>query len=97
MALALQAFPYARSEGRGTAFKAGVGSREVALATWWAVLMLAGLHLRWLWLLVVVWVAAMALGRWMAGRLGGLTGDSYGAICELVTALTLVLLSGRFA
>ena len=40
-------------------------------------------------MLVAATMAALALGRWIAGLLGGLTGDGYGAVCEVagVTAL----------
>ncbi len=44
---------------------------------------------------VVVLVVSYLLGRWMVGSLGGLTGDTYGALSEVgevVVLLTLVAL-----
>ena len=94
-------FPYARREGLGRAFKDGMrtghvllgGACAVAAATW--LLGAAGLGL----------VAATAGGVWVVGRLlaarlGGLTGDTYGSLCELVEAGTWLalgsaLLAGR--
>jgi hypothetical protein len=43
MALDVWAFPYARVEGQGTAFKAGLSRRHVVMATAWAGLVAAGL------------------------------------------------------
>ena len=46
------------------------------MATAWAGLVAAGLAPRALWLLPAIGLLALALGRWIHGRLGGLTGDS---------------------
>jgi len=97
MALCVWAFPYARTEGRGTAFKAGLRGHHTAMATAWAVLAVIVLDTRSLMLLPVVGLLALALGRWIRAKLGGLTGDSYGAVNELVTAATFVVLSGRWS
>jgi adenosylcobinamide-GDP ribazoletransferase len=86
-------FPYARPEGMGRAFKASIKRRHVvvagalALGAAGAVVGAGG---------IVVWLAASAAallaGRWVTSRLGGVTGDVYGAICELVEAGVLVAL-----
>ena len=36
-------------------------------------------------------VAALGLGRWMSGLLGGMTGDAYGAVNELCEVVVLIL------
>jgi len=82
-------FPPARKEGVGCLFK-GCGWRELALATAmalgcallllgpWGLAVLGGLGL------------AVALMAWALTRaLGGLTGDTYGALCEVSEVLTL--------
>lgn len=85
------AFPYARPEGLGTAFKAGVTWRAIAVATVlaaalaWAALGPVGLALLGL-AAALAWPAA----RSMVGKLGGLTGDCYGALNE-VTEVGLLL------
>ena len=37
-------------------------------------------------------VVVVLAGQWVAGRLGGLSGDIYGAICEIVETGALVTL-----
>jgi len=91
-------FPYARPEGSGRAFKDAVRPIHVAvaglivglaalLAAGWAGLALAALAT----------VLALLVGRWCAGRLGGLTGDTYGASCELVEMTTWLILGLHLA
>jgi adenosylcobinamide-GDP ribazoletransferase len=80
---AIAFFPYARAEGLGRAFSGQAGAWQVVGATVTAIAVLAGLGGRLilpaLAALVVVLLLAVALGR----RLGGLTGDAYGAAIEL--------------
>ena len=103
MVLALRVFPSARAAGLGTAFRQIVISTVIS----WR-LILAGVTALIVALLVgglvglVVWVVATAvavgLGAWMTRRLGGLTGDTYGAIeevTEVVALLVLVILQTR--
>ena len=85
-------FPYAREEGMGTAFQAGASWRQVAfgLATAAAA---SGLFLgaAGLALLAAAVVVSLGLGRWIAGMLGGMTGDTYGAVNEVVEVAVLLL------
>jgi adenosylcobinamide-GDP ribazoletransferase len=86
-------FPLARPDGMAAHFRAGLSRRELAWAalTVAAVCGLAG----WVGLLAFVAAAitACAFGRWAVSRLGGVTGDVYGATCELVECVVLVLVS----
>ena len=91
MVLVLVAFPYVRSQGLGSPFHQG--------GAWWptagaAVTAVAGAVLLGgiggAGLLAGVSVLAWLLGWVMAGRLGGLTGDTYGATNELTEVLVLV-------
>ena len=84
MVVALEAFPYVRGDGLGSPFHQG-GSR---LATFIAVLIavlasavLGGIG--GIGLLLGASVLAWFLGKVMSNMLGGLTGDSYGAINEV--------------
>ncbi len=76
-------FPYVRAEGLGKAFHAGASLREAG----WATAFIAALG--WccgracLIPMTVAVAAALAFGVWMQRRLGGLTGDVYGAAIEL--------------
>jgi adenosylcobinamide-GDP ribazoletransferase len=95
MVMAALHFPLARDEGMAFHFCQGAGRREVFLATLTTVFVcvFAG----------AVGVAAffasvlvmLTFARWASARLGGLTGDVYGAIVELVETITLVV--GAFA
>jgi len=92
MTYALVAYPYARQgPGLGGLVKQGAGRRELAVASACA---LGATLAAWHWLglaaLPATWAFTAAVARWIMGRIPGLTGDTYGAICELVEAAWLV-------
>lgn len=90
---AIGLFRYARDSGTGTAFKAQVGRGMILAATLVTLLlsaMLAGFS--GLALMGSVWLLLLAIAGLLAYRLGGLTGDGYGAINEVTEVLSLVLL-----
>lgn len=91
MAVAVVAFSYARAEGLGRAMKDHAGwtqallaSAIAAIAAWFA----AG----WFGLVNMFLSGALLflLVRFVRTRLPGLTGDIYGALCELLEALVLL-------
>ena len=95
MTLLLTVFPYGRQQGIGTAF---ASSGRPWPATGFALLtVVAG---AWLLLgpvgiivLILASLVSLLLGWWASRRLGGgLTGDCYGAVNEIMEALALVLL-----
>jgi adenosylcobinamide-GDP ribazoletransferase len=43
----------------------------------------------------LVWLAAHTLARWWVRDLGGLTGDTYGALCEIGEVIALAALTAR--
>ncbi|MCL6576470.1 adenosylcobinamide-GDP ribazoletransferase [Kyrpidia sp.] len=93
MVWAVVALPYARAEGMGAALR-GAGPGDVAVAgvallipgvpavisSQWSVLLGAG----------VAFVAARFWAGRVAKRLGGLTGDVYGALCVFTQVCALV-------
>jgi len=89
--LVTRVFPYARPEGMGRSFKDAVRWSHVAVAGLsvtgfaWMVGGAAGLAMA-----TTASLLALIVASWIAGRLGGLTGDTYGAICELTEAGILV-------
>ena len=93
--LALRVFPSARPTGLGAAFHQAITTEGVLLAGIIAVaiVLLAGQLIG-----LIVWVsvttAALVLAFWITRSIGGLTGDSYGAIAEVaeVVALLVVVL-----
>jgi adenosylcobinamide-GDP ribazoletransferase len=90
--IAIFAFPYAREKGMGRDMKDNVRWLQVILATSVSVLV-ACLFAGWAGLLafalagLVLWLGAGFILR----RIPGLTGDSYGALCELVELVVLLV------
>lgn len=83
--LAMGSFPYARSQGLGLAFTRSQSRLHLAGAGALAAIV-AGLAAGLAGLLLWAGASAFVLlaGRWVSARLGGLSGDVYGAFCELV-------------
>lgn len=95
MSAMLWLFPYARSLGAATAFREGLGPAHAAVATAVAlVVAVALLGPPGALLLVVSAALALPLGRRAVARLGGCTGDVYGAAGELSFAACLVVIAG---
>lgn len=92
MALAIAAFPAAKAGGLGRAFKGFATGPAITLATLSAAL-IAGLTLGGVgWgLMAILALLSLAVGWWLRRRLGGLTGDSYGAVNEVGATATLLL------
>ena len=98
MVIAACMFPYARASGVGAYFRTGFGCWQIAIASITALLMVLAIGI------VIDFRAALAMpvmillvrgiGSWAVRRLGGgLTGDVYGALCELVELATLFMLT----
>lgn len=91
MVMVIAFFPYARKEGMGKAFADMADKETVAIAGITTILFVvpwgqaaiaalaAGLGFAWL------------LGAWLTSKLGGLTGDTYGAIETLTETMVLVV------
>lgn len=84
-------FPLARSSGMAVLFRAGLTRRIVFVATIVAALCCAFFGAFGLAAFVAAFVVALVIARFALNRLGGLTGDIYGMICESVEASVLVL------
>ncbi len=97
MAVALAAFPYARTHGLGRAVKDNTHWGNAALAVVIANAIMALIY--WWWGDWRIWLAllAAALALWFVARftlrrIPGLTGDIYGALNELIEAAVLLTL-----
>jgi adenosylcobinamide-GDP ribazoletransferase len=84
------AFPYGRAAGLGAPLKAGATPRRLVLASVvplalcaaaWPLGAMAG---------AIAIATASLLGWWLMRQLPGLTGDCYGATCEIVETVVLV-------
>lgn len=100
MVSALFNFPYAKSFGMGLAFKQGSTWQRFTIATLIAIIA-SMLLLSWqgIVILAALWLIIFGIASYFSSRLGGLTGDVYGAINELSEVLVLifiVILTWRF-
>ncbi|MDR5584307.1 adenosylcobinamide-GDP ribazoletransferase [Paenibacillus larvae] len=105
MVIAIKRWPYARKEGGMGSFFTGVRKLHLVLATGLAVVLtllilglLSPLPFPRLLIYGAVIPAATLLAGWgiasyLAKKLGGLTGDTYGALNELLETLILLLLT----
>jgi adenosylcobinamide-GDP ribazoletransferase len=87
-------YPAAREEGMGRFFSEHVRARDFVVAT----LLMVGLAFLLLrfWGLVVfggIWLMAALINRSFSKALGGLTGDTYGALCEISEVLALAMIA----
>lgn len=93
MVLAIFTFPYARQEGKARVFISGANSWLLIGAT--AITLLAAFGafgLKGEIILLAVSLAALWWGRFLTCKLGGLTGDTLGALNELSEVLTLLMI-----
>ncbi len=92
MALLIVIFPYARLEGLGNAMKTHASWPQILWAT---IIVLLSFWLVSQWIgviaLVVVFLLSLAAANFALRRLDGLTGDIYGAVCELSELSVLLL------
>jgi len=92
MTSAMSSFPYVSGEGGlGHAFNSGLNKNGLAMAliTFIGASAFAGLNV--MTGLVILTVASVFLfGAYCKSRLGGMTGDTYGALCEITETLSLI-------
>lgn len=96
MTVAVIAFPYGRPEGLGRAMKDNAGWPQAAVASVSAVaavtlIAVVGRGERALLTLPLAAAVTWAGGRFVLRRLPGLTGDIYGALCELLEVMVLLV------
>ena len=85
------AYPLARREGMAVVFSAGLTRRELLIAMCFAALVAAIFGAFGLAALVAAFVVATVIARFVMARLGGLTGDIYGMVCESVEVAVLLV------
>jgi adenosylcobinamide-GDP ribazoletransferase len=92
MVYASVCYPSARSDGLGSAYKAAAGRNELLIATLLVLILISSLGFAgWLALLLALPVA-ITLAQYALGKIGGLTGDTYGAICEVSEVSVVIVL-----
>ena len=93
MVYAVFAYPYAKPSGLGTVFKQGASWPRFTIATIITLAVAVILaQLNGFILMIAIWVIVLAMAAYLKGKLGGLTGDTYGAINEVAEVLVLILI-----
>ena len=97
MGTAIFAFPYAREHGLGRDMKDKTGWSQILFATFLS-LAAAWFAGSWFGLLVLVLSAILLfiMARYVLTLIPGLTGDCYGAICELTELFVLIAFTVTF-
>ncbi|MDP3879446.1 MAG: adenosylcobinamide-GDP ribazoletransferase [Dehalococcoidales bacterium] len=102
MVYAVFAYSYARPEGLGRAFKQGATRQGFIMATLITLAVITGLtllanlayfYLAGLAVILIVWMVVVAMAAYLKRQFAGLTGDTYGAISEVVEVVMLILVS----
>jgi len=95
MVMAVYSFPYARKSGLGGFFRDGLGTSQILVATLTAFIVCV--HYDTALLMITVFCFVWLFGKWASQRLGGgITGDVYGAICELTEVLCLLVIGASY-
>jgi adenosylcobinamide-GDP ribazoletransferase len=93
-------FPYARKQGLGSLFSIYGNYKMLMITTGISLfLLVALLKLTGVGIFIAAGLLFYLTAGWLSRLLGGLTGDTYGALCELTEIVVLligVLLGGRF-
>ena len=90
-------FPPARAGGLGRDFQSQAARVDFLIASGTALVLAVLLGgARGLVALALVWVVAQVLGMRWTRELGGLTGDTYGALCEIGEVVALAVMSSTF-
>lgn len=91
MVISITSFAYARPEGMGKAFAQYAGRATLGIAAVIAIAVVAALGVRASISAGGAVVAGILTARYLAAILGGLTGDTYGAVTELTELAVLLL------
>ncbi|MCR5440462.1 MAG: adenosylcobinamide-GDP ribazoletransferase [Selenomonas sp.] len=91
MVMVIAFFPYARPEGMGKAFSDMADKKTLAVASITTLLFVVPWGQAAIAALAVGLGFAWLLGAWLTNKLGGLTGDTYGAVETLTETMVLVV------
>ncbi len=85
------AYPLARTEGMAALCRTGFSRREIFIATLMTGVIVAFFGNLGLIAFIAAFIVATLIARFATSRVGGLTGDIYGMICESVQVTVLLI------
>lgn len=86
-------FPYAREQGKGKIFSSGINLKIFIAATIFSIsCAFAFLGINAISIMIFSMLVAFLFGGFMVKKIGGITGDTLGAACELVEVAVLFLI-----
>ncbi|MCX5678278.1 MAG: adenosylcobinamide-GDP ribazoletransferase [Candidatus Omnitrophica bacterium] len=93
MVMVMSIFPYARDRGKAKTFIEGINPRIVAIATLITIITVVMVaKFQGIVLFVLIGSASYLFAGSVARKIGGITGDTLGAVCELMEVVTLFLI-----
>ena len=92
MVYAIGRYPSARSEGLAHTFRVSLSRGDLTIATFFALVVATPAGPAGVTALAVAWLATVLLARYTQSKIPGLTGDVYGAICEIVEVAIAIIL-----
>ena len=101
---AIGSYPYLKAEGKGAFHKLAISSRWQTLPCGMGLVIVTALVIFWGWIpwgygtasIAVGMSASLLLAAWLNRRLGGHTGDTYGAVVEWVEVAVLIGLASVY-
>jgi len=102
MIYAVCAYPYARPNGLGKAFKQEAGWQSFIIATVITLVTATGLarlanityfYLAGLAIMFGIWVIAVVMVTYLKRKFSGLTGDTYGSVNEVAEVCVLIIVA----
>lgn len=85
-------FPYVRETGLAKTFNTYLDKKDLFKASLISLLVCIGLKgILGVFLFILTWIIALLINRYIASKIGGLTGDVYGAVTELTTVILLII------
>jgi adenosylcobinamide-GDP ribazoletransferase len=91
--LSIFLFPYGRKEGKGSIFSKVLTEKDIIISG--IITLILGLIIglkKGVFAFFIVVILGYLLAFYLNKRIGGLTGDMYGAICEIIELVTLLIL-----
>ena len=89
-------FPYARESGSGKAVVEFSKAKQLIIATLWTLVLIFFLYpLRGGIIFLITVIICLIWGRYLRGRIGGVTGDTLGAATEITEVVMLLVVALR--